>query len=281
MNVDVKKFLCLTIISLTTLTSFADNAAQARIFGDNDCIMITKKIKAYKGVFNHLCADNIKSKKICTDDLSVNRSVNLDSLCVRDLCVTEAIRTKEVCGLYRATATLSADTVYVLGTDINLDTIIDDPNGNTLTGPFQYIAPASGYYSLTVQADANALTGASVILGVPVSVVEIYINNVLVRQDYRPFLTFHNEQRSTLSGLISLKAADVVTIRFKVIVLDDIAGTIDYVGTMVLLGDGTEVDRTLFKIHYLSSDCTPVDCGPCMTAPCDNTCMDICHPCND
>src|SRR5690606_39874383 len=64
-------------------------------------------------------------------------------------------------------------------------------------------------YMITLQFDSRDLIGAETILGTPVSNIEILVNGVLFRQSFAPFLSFHNGQNSTISGLISLTAGDL------------------------------------------------------------------------
>jgi len=136
---------------------------------------------------------------------------------------------------------------------------------------------------ITLQFDSRDLIGAETILGTPVSNIEILVNGVLFRQSFAPFLSFHNGQNSTISGLISLTAGDLRTTRYNVLVMTD-AGFIPYVGTITMLGNGSEENASVLKIHYLSSDCTDqVECPPCMpctSIPCNLPCISLSDCCN-
>lgn len=245
-----------------------DSGCNARIELVNIC---AKKIKT-------LCLD---SNKVNTDELcaALANIMNLKAQngCVNNLCVdTLTTNTFNYCNVYRATIVNSADSNYTLGAPINLNVILDDPNNNASVVPFaSYTAPKSGYYMLTVQLDFNSFSFVEApILGVPVGNIQVVVNGNVFRQNFAPFLSFHNAQSSTISTLISLNAGDVVTSSYNVIALSD-SGLITLTGTGVLSGNGLEEDRSMFKIVLLTSNCVPPLCQPCNVptscTPCPST----------
>lgn len=246
---------------------------------------------------NQVSSPIINSETICTQDLNVtNRlcvsDINVQSACATNLSANDAcintlrVGTLEHCGLYRATVTFATNKTYTLGDVINWDTILDDPNGNIVLAPSTaYVAPRSGYYTILLQLDQDSLEGDEPILGTPVANLEILINGNLFRQTFVPFLTFHNEQKATVSGLLSLKAGDVVTSVYRIFVMKDGVGFDDYDGTVNILGTGSEENGSVFKIHLLSIDCdSNTPCAPCITGEsgaegCPDECPELCAPC--
>lgn len=181
--------------------------------------------------------------------------------------------------------TFAANQTYTLGDIIDWNTILDDPNGNISFIPnSHYTAPYSGYYAIMLQLDQDDIQGNDPILGTPVANLEILVNGVLFRQTFVPFLAFHNEQKATVSGLLSLTAGDQITSRYKVLVMQDGVGLADYVGTVNILGTGTEENGSVFKIHLLSIDCpNTTPCTPCTTGESGTNgcppCPELCTPC--
>ena len=226
-------------------------------------------------VAHRVCASEIITNTVCTNNLSANDG------CINNIVASNFLQ----CGRYRATMTFSGNFNYTLGDIVDWDTILDDPNGNISFVPnSQYTAPYSGYYTILLQLDQDNLQGSDVILGTPVANLEVLVNNQLFRQTFVPFLTFHNEQKATVSGLLSLQAGDVVTCRYKVLVMTD-SGFTDYVGNVNILGTGAEENGSVFKIHLLSIDCPPnsTGCGPCPTGQsgttgCLQECPELCLP---
>ena len=209
-------------------------------------------------VQNTICG-NINAPKICVDHLQAN-----------DFCSTGSTKVNsfENCQKFRATMTFKSNVLYTLGSIIEWDTILDDPNGNiSLVPDSTYTAPKSGYYIVTLQLDQNNIVGANQIVGVPVANLELLVNNKLFRQTFVPYLSFHNEQKANISGLLSLNAGDKVTAKYNVLVMNDVTGFTNYVGTVNVLGTGVEENGSVFKIHYLSSDCKEAPCQPC-AIPC-------------
>jgi hypothetical protein len=215
-----------------------------------------------------LCASTLRSPIICSEQISAT------SMCASNLIANKF----QQCGLYRATAVLSSDQLYTLGTLIPIDTSLDDPNADVSFAPFSYTVPISGYYILTVQIDQHGISGVDPILGTPLANLEVLVNGITNKETFTPYLSFHNGQKVTVSSLISLNAGDVVQLRYNVYVMNDGSGFMPYVGTIILEGDGTAINGSIFKIHYLSSDCTtPTACEcplpPCNPTPCNYPCV--------
>ncbi len=253
---------------------------------DDDCCtsklkferLCAKKLRAFKALFRDLCAERIKSKWICTDKLGVNEEAAINSICAntiqsKDMCVTNSLRINSVCLPYDAEVVYSADTLYTLGTDLSFDFIVRDPDNDITLAPTIYNAPIEGTYVLQVQVDQRDLDGSNIIVGTPVALIEVVINNVVTRRTYYPFLSFHNEQFSTLTTVVYLKAGDQVKSRYKVLVVTD-TGFQEYIGTVVILGGLT---NSQFHMHYLSSACSPIACEPCITTTCDTECKPFCN----
>lgn len=212
------------------------------------------------------------TKDLCADKGSV---IQLDSVsaCVNQLTANNACVSNlnanvfQQCGKYRATVAYSAPTTYTLGDKLAFDVILDDPNGNVLIGlPWMsYTAPLSGYYIVTLEIDLNSFViPSNPILGIPVANPQVLVNGVAFREGFTSFLSFHNAQHSILSGLISLKSGDVVTSSYNALAVSDTGFTI-LVGSAIASGNGTEAAQSVFKIHYLSSDCSSQPlCTPCV-----------------
>ena len=246
---------------------------------------------------NSIDSAAINSDSICTQDLNVVNKLcasdmQIQSVCAREFSANDAcinnlkVGTLENCGRFRATVTFATNKTYTLGDIVDWDTILDDPNGDIVLVPnTAYVAPRSGYYAIMLQLDQDDLQGADPVLGTPVANLEILINGTLFRQTFVPFLTFHNEQKATVSGLLSLKAGDVVTSVYRILVMKDGVGLDDYTGTVNILGTGSEENGSVFKIHLLSIDCdTLTPCGPCGTGEsgsdgCPEECPALCQPC--
>lgn len=242
-----------------------------------------------------VCANNVNANNICTNNLDVkNRICTADveavkaailNLQAQDACIAGTLSANNalLCSKYKATVVFGSNTLYTLGSPLNFNVILDDLNGNVTVSPFTYTAPVSGYYVFTVQVDSRGLVTTGNVLGIPISNLQVYVNNVLFRQDYAPFLTFSDVQATTLTALIKLKKGDVVTAAYNLLVVDSTSGFTPLAGTILIQGNGTDENESLFKIHLLSADCSnsplcpPVTvCGS--TAPCP-TCPPCCVPC--
>jgi hypothetical protein len=241
------------------------------------------QIEAHKA-----CIDKVCSECICTDKLSVTGAFATNQFAANSLCAsvisganvyaTNNLYANDYHTKYRATVVFNSNANYTLGSIVNFDTILDDPNNNITFAPTTYTAPKSGYYMVTLQIDQYNLVTAGPILGLPVGNAQILVNGIVYREGYTPYLSFFNNQKTTITGLISLKAGDKVNSVYKLLTIDQFAGVQDITGTVIVDGTGVEANNSIFKIHYLSSDgnfptppvckTTPVDCTDCVCAPC-------------
>lgn len=297
--------LCLVALSISTIetsqwkfskdndySQIAEMSQKRNAFCDKICIgkVLTKCLKAKQIKAEHMesetiktdsmCAGAISSDVLCARAITVSEkicsplfsspSVCADQLAANNACITGLLKTNnfEQCAKYRATVVFSQNTAYTLDDIVDYDLIIDDPNNDVTLSPFTYTAPVSGYYILTTQVDQFNLQGANPIIGTPIANLTIYVNGNRFRDTFTPYLSFHNGQKITVTTLISLKAGDLVSVQYNVFVMDDSAGFIPYVGTVMIEGNGSEDNATMFKIHYLSSDCTDLPCIPCQPTTC-------------
>lgn len=256
--------------------------------------LLAKKIKAAclssKSIIaKNICTDSISTQTLCAGLVSSSESFCAPSIKAAQLCASN-LRTStlcagtiyankiEQCGAYKATVVRDVAYTYTLGADVNLNLILDDPNGNVLVNPTRYIVPVSGYYIATVQLDTRDLLpfNGLPILGTPVGNLHIMVNGNVWRESYFPYLTFFNNQSATITALICLNKGDIVSIKYDVLALDSSSGVINIAGTTVVEGNGSEANKSLFKIHYLSSDCPPSLCE----SACDTVCTSVaCQPC--
>jgi hypothetical protein len=216
----------------------------------------------------------LKADKICASDkvkaMQVwSNSVNTNSLCALNATLTNACISNLQIGnfipsiRYRATINFSATATYALGGFVNFNNIVDDPNGNvSLVLNTSYTAPASGYYALTYKiniTNLNATNGP--VLGTPVGSLEIYVNGILVRDAYSPYLSFFSDQKAVFSSLITLQAGDIVTMKYNILGGNGVPVT----GTVDIVGAGIEDGNSLFKIIFMSSlsSGTQPACNPC------------------
>jgi hypothetical protein len=215
-----------------------------------------------------ICAENAFITNFCTDNLTI-----------RNLCADDMSN----CTKLKAHVVMTFTTSYVLGDAITFDTLIADPNGNILMGPpTQYIVPHTGYYVATLEIHETELAGPSVIVGIPVTSLELWANGVPVKRSAQAFLSFVTKQRHTFTTILHLTAGDVLTAHKNVLIPDTASGgPMEYPGTATLLGpDFPEIQSSSLQIHYLSSDCdtscTTTTCMPCRPfdqapiQPCDN-----------
>lgn len=253
--------------------------------GDTLCAKISSPeicaelIMAKKADINSSCITDLNVMNECVQDLTAT-NISTSTLLANEVCFPGTVRTANLlnCGKYRATVVSSGNTTYTLGDLFGFDTIIDDPNGNVTISPTTYTVPVSGYYVFTFKVNiSNFVSTTGPIFGSPIGNPEIYVNGLLVRESFTPFLTFLNQQNVILTSLISLKTGDQVTMRYKLQVLDQILGLINVTGTGDIVGDGTEGGNSLFKIHMLSVDCEDLPCAP--SIPCQPCTPQQCQPC--
>lgn len=229
---------------------------------------------------NNLCVSGtLSGSQVSAANLNANNfclmSGSINQLCVRDLQVSNLSSAVK----YRAAVTNNVDSTYTLGSPINWNVVIDDPNSNVALAPFRYIVPVSGYYLLTLHMNIDTLKGADVISGIPVGLMTLLVNGNELRTDAAPFLSFNPQQKTTLSTLSLLNAGDALTMKYDVIVVDPVNGLMPYVGTINLQANGSFPAESGFGVHYLSSlnQSGPITCTPCqpISIPCspvDTTC---------
>jgi hypothetical protein len=247
-----------------------------QVISDNICSQLISAVNlnVQNEVANNLCVPgSIQAGQLSANMIGANSicavSGTINTLCVDNLSVGNM----QPYTKFRATVNYSTDTVYTLGSPLNFNNIIDDPNNNiSLTPNTSYTAPASGYYMFTFKVNITNLTSpAGPILGTPIANAEIFVNGVLVRESFSPFLTFLNSQRVIVSSLITLQAGDVLTMQYNILAGN---GT-PVVGTVNIVGTGVEDGNSFFKIIFLSAT-TPSGSGtglacsvcPVVTIPC-------------
>lgn len=254
-----------------------------QIVSDNVCsqIMWAKNLNVDNESANNLCvsgalqaknlsADMIGGNKMCIKEGTINK------LCVDNLSVGNFTPYTS----YRATINFAAPITYTLGSDLNFDKIIDDPNNNVSMVPnTHYTAPVSGYYELTYKVNAsNLVSSGDPILGIPVANAEVYVNGALVRESFSPFLSFLNTQKVIVSSLITLQAGDIVTMKYDVLG----GNGVPVAGTVNIGGTGVEDENSLFKIIFLSgltnNSGSGVACDQCPTV--SISCAPVQVPCN-
>jgi hypothetical protein len=238
-----------------------------------------QKLQSDDTNYGNVCAREVKTKHICSDEASIGSgyvgNLGTDVMCANEtstnmLCVAGNIvhETK-----YKAHAAYTANVPYILNSKLDFDTIIDDPNGNMVTGPTRYTVPVTGYYLITLGVSIVNITGAEVITGIPSSRLAVYVNNVVYLKAFENFMNFGMLQSNIVTGLVHLNAGDILDFAYSLIVLDPLTGQKEYVGTATInAGPGS----TFVTIHYLSSDFGSVICRPCDVAP--QPCTTMCQP---
>ena len=207
---------------------------------------------------------NLDAKKLNAESINTNflcaQSGTINNLCATNLTVSNL----NYCVKYRASVTLSAPLAYTLGTNIEWDKVVDDPNGNVSFGPFKYVVPVAGYYTLDYHLNNTLISGATLIGGTPVGLLTILVNGAPYVTDQVVYLSFSGNQTSNMGGVLVLNAGDVVQMNYQIIVLDASVGLIPYVGTTSLQGNGALAGQSYFTIHYRSSlNCSTIACSPC------------------
>ena len=229
----------------------------------------------------NICVNQLGASNACIQDLNAARG-SVQSLTVNDLCVANSLRANNFlnCGKYRAAATYSANVVYNLGSDINFDTVLDDPNSNLQVAPTRYTVPVSGYYMASFKYDVSNLISASgPLLGSPIGNPQILVNGVVINDMYTAWLTFANRQKLILSTLMRLKPGDIITLRYNILALDS-TGAINVAGTVDVAGTGLQDGNSNFQISFLNADCTDMPCEPSLPCqPCTPRKCSPCEPC--
>jgi hypothetical protein len=186
-------------------------------------------------------------------------TLDIGNITLDDL-VTATLQTDNYITRLRAMASNHTnDTDYVLGTDINFDTIVDDDNNNLTQHPTTYRAPKSGYYTVTVSVNTTNVDIS--IPGHPDSPlaehVDVFVNGTYRAQLYKEFNKIRKLQwtkRTLLSSLIHINKDDLVTFRYFAVHENPGQGEDEDVpGTATLIGSSLD-NATWMIIHYLSSD---------------------------
>lgn len=239
--------LCVTCLNASCGQFQQTNATNACISGK----LQASEVWGDRGYFNSLCST----------------SANFTNACITNLNAPNfTFATKN-----RATVNFSSNASYTLGSQLNFNNILDDPsNSVTLTPNMSFKAPVAGYYQMTLKVNIESLDITSgPVLGSPVANPQIFVNGVLVRELYSPFISFFTTQKVILDSLITLQAGDVVTLSYSIL-----GGSgIQITGTGIVGGTGVEDGNSFFKIILLSQlkSGSVATCPPCPTVVVDCT----------
>jgi hypothetical protein len=256
-----------------------DCAKIQQVVSDNVCsqLVSAKNLNAENAVLNNLCVPGlIQGSQVSADMLGANSlcavAGTINKLCVDDLTVGSFLPYIK----YRATVDYSVDQTYTLGAFLNFDSILDDPNNNVSLVPnTSYTAAVAGYYMMSLKVNSSNLQSGTPILGNPIANPQIYVNGILVREIYAPFLSFFNAQKVILDSLITLQKNDVVTMKYNVLADN---GT-PVLGTVDIVGSGVEDGNSFFKIILLSA-IAPASTIACTKCPVISVlCSAVTTPC--
>ena len=232
--------------------------------------------------FQTECVQSLNATNICSQNITATK-VGISNLTANEVCVPGTLRAANLvnCGKYRASITYSAPITYTLGNNLVFDTILDDPNGNINLAVSSYTAPLTGYYVLTFKVNQqNLVPFSGTILGVPVANPEVYVNGNLARELYAPYLSFFNQQKTIVAGMVLLNAGDVITMKYNVLTMDQSSGVVQIPGTIDIQGNSTDFNSSIFMIHLLSVTCTEIPCAPSIPCvPCQPMTCVPCTPC--
>jgi hypothetical protein len=91
--------------------------------------------------------------------------------------------------------------------------------------------------------------------------------------------------------MVKMNVGDLLQFKYKVLAVNQASGITEILGTVDVLGNGSEDDQSIIKIELLSVDCpngapcSPnVDCSPCtpmQCVPCVPQPNQPCQPCSD
>lgn len=246
-------------------------------------IFQTNSLCSVEAEIGHMCAHHINVNEVCALKALI-RQICAEEVNAQNVCVSGIFRN---CGFFNARAATSSDYTYNLGDDLIFDQILSDPSGSIQEGPTAFIAPETGTYIVTAQVVTMGLNGPSIIIGTPVGALEVYVNGILRRQAFGPYLTFASDLNLFNTSLVYLVKGQSVIFSYKVLVVDPVIGLMDYPGTVTIKGSPTFSLRSFFSIAYISSDCTVEGCDTCdlqcPTTPCEVNCTPCvpaaCMPC--
>lgn len=227
------------------------------------------------GNFNNItvgseCATNIMATTISANYLTTNNA-----------CISGTLQAANLlnCGVYRANVVYSAPITYTLGSLVNFNSILDDPNSNITSFPTTYTVPIAGYYFAQFKFNISSIITSDPILGIPVANPQLFVNGVLHNELYSSFLSFFPQQKVILNVLLPLDLGDKITMSFNILTLDPTNGVVNVVGTASVFGDGSNVDTSSFTVDLVSVSCS-VQAPPCApVVPCSPVAPKICTPC--
>ena len=237
------------------------------------------KLNVESEVANNICAQSVMANNVGALNLNSNyicsQQGTINTLCVDNLTLGNFSPVIK----YRATVNYSANVTYTLGDFVNFNNIVDDPNNNVSLSPnTSYTVPVSGYYMMTFKANVqNLVSNSGPVLGVPIANPEVWVNGILVRESFSPFLTFFNAQKVILNSLITLSAGDVVTLKYNVLANNGVP----IIGSVDILGAGPEDGDSLFKIILLSGLGSGSASACIVCPPVQVPCMPVSVVCDD
>lgn len=248
-----------------------------QFMAQESCIedMQATSLCAVKGTVNNLCTHHHRSDEICVLR-GLIRQLCADRIITKDICIGGNFRH---CSAFSARAALDVNMTYTLGDVLPFPQILSDPSGSFAQFPTRYIAPETGTYIVTIQIRQKDLQGNGIIAGTPVGVLELYVNNILRRQTYAAYLTFSDTQSAFHTSLIFLQKGEELLGRYRIFAQDSTSGFQDYTGYVTLLGNPNFSFRPFFSIHYLSSDCSQLECPCDIGIQCETTPCEPCQPC--
>ncbi len=245
----------------------------------NVCFQNSKNVMSDEMSVNSMCAQNIQSLNVKSENLNANDvclqrllvkdeqvtnlaaqnlcavNANFDHLCVSDL----KVQNFKPCNTVRAYVGYNTDTLYTLGAILNFDSVLDNPSNLFSLSPSKFTAPVAGYYEFSMFLAANQLNGSTIITGVPVGQLSVYVNGVERKAIPVPFLGFAIGVKGLLSADFLLNAGDVLTMALNVLIQDPALGLVPYAGTMVLNGGPlTSIDPASASLLLKSELCNNV-----------------------
>ena len=296
-------------MNCTDQTDFTCDCCSNELSLDRLC---SKKIKACKiwvndlEMQNALCAPVLSSPSVCTGSL-ITKTADISTACVTQLnattecvqnlmattigtstlvanpaCVPGKLQVGNLlnCGVYRAAAVFSTLTTYTLGTNINFDTVLDDPNNNVTTSPTAYTVSVSGYYMISFKFNLENFVPATSfgpVLGTPAANLQVIVNGSVYGEEFNSFIPFLTLQKSVLTVIAQLNVGDIVQFVLNIAALNQASGFVLVPGTVQSTGNATDVNQSGFKIHLLSVNCATPPCQA--SVPCVACTAQTCVPC--
>ena len=274
--------ICADSINVTDLTATNINNSGCLPLLSSPAVCTASVISATADIgaanFNSLtsasaCVTNLMSTNISADYITSNSACFSGQLTASNLLN---------CGVYRANVVYSAPVTYTLGSLVAFDTILDDPNSNITLAPTTYTVPVAGYYIAEFNFSISNITTTIPIVGIPTANPQLYVNGILHNESYSSFMSFFPQQKVILNSLLSLNKGDTITMMFNILALNSTNGVVPVSGTASVIGDGSDVNTSSFKIDLVSVSCaasqgaTP-SCAPVI--PCTPVAPKTCVPC--